>query len=101
MARLFLEVAHEMALEKGSDPETQRQMKAFADEALVATMKDAVRRATSDADLKRSVTEAFGDEALQKSVSDVMASSLKSSVPQVKASVVDTLKDEAFAAAFL
>lgn len=36
MARMFLEVAADMAYERGSDPETRKLMRAFADETFVA-----------------------------------------------------------------
>ncbi|KAH8072542.1 hypothetical protein JL720_11106 [Aureococcus anophagefferens] len=74
MARLFMEVATDFAREKSRDPETMREIRDFADEALGAA-RDAMEKA-SDEDAARDLFKAVA--------------------PGLKASVVDTLRDSAF-----
>ncbi|KAH8057655.1 hypothetical protein JL722_6744 [Aureococcus anophagefferens] len=75
MARLFMEVATDFAREKSRDPETMREIRDFADEALGAALRDAMEKA-SDEDAARDLFKAVA--------------------PGLKASVVDTLRDSAF-----
>ncbi|KAH8045424.1 hypothetical protein JL720_16703 [Aureococcus anophagefferens] len=114
MARLFMEVATDFAREKSRDPETMREIRDFADEALGAALRTRWRRRATRTrarplqsvapGLKASVVDTLRDSAFTGDVRRAVVPALKETVADADvreavgamASVLDSLKDEAF-----